>query len=58
MSSPSITVTSDTPNTKKKRFSKLRIRGGGKGSDRPKVSIIALCVFVCARVRMCVYVSV
>jgi len=31
-----VTANTDTPN-KKKRFAKLRIRGSGKASDRPKV---------------------
>ena len=39
VSSPSAAGASDTPNTKKKRFSKLRIRGGNKASDRPKVYV-------------------
>jgi len=37
--SPTVHTTAantDAPN-KKKRFAKLRIRGGGKASDRPKV---------------------
>ena len=34
--SASPTVHTDAPN-KKKRFAKLRIRGGGKASDRSKV---------------------